>query len=265
VRLKEISMSEHTRREFFKKGGQAALGGVVVAASLPTLARGAPKAPDEWDQHWGMLVDLRRCIGCQGCTVACKAENGVSLGLFRRRVRTVMTGSYPDVKRHFVPISCFHCEKPACMEACEKLDCYVGQKKSAISQTEDGYVVIDKDVCQPDNKPCLTGCPYHNIFYDPDADKADKCTFCDHRVKQGLIPACVQTCEGGALQFGDLKDPNSEIAKTIAANETKVLRPKKETRPSFHYIGLEPEVQRVVEGMVSKGKRLRPRELENDR
>ena len=65
--------------------------------------------------------------------------------------------------------------------------------------------------------------------------------------------------------FGDLKDPNSQIAKAMASNQTKVLRPKKDTKPSFHYIGLEPEVQQVIERMVSKGKRLRPRELEDDR
>ena len=80
-----------------------------------------------------------------------------------------------------------------------------------------------------------------------------------------MVPACVQTCEGGALSFGDLKDPNSAIAMAIAASDTVVLRPKKNTKPSFHYIGLEPEVQKAIEGMVSKGKRLRPRDLENDR
>jgi tetrathionate reductase subunit B len=74
----------------------------------------------------------------------------------------------------------------------------------------------------------------------------------------------VQTCEGGALLFGDVKDPSSEIAKAIAANETKVLKPNKKTHPSFHYIGLAPEVQARVEGML-KGKRLKPTDLENDR
>ncbi len=142
--------------------------------------------------QWGMLVDLRRCIGCQACTVACKAENDVPLGVFRRRVRTLMTGSYPDVGRHFVPISCFHCEHPKC------------------------------------------------------------------------LPACVQTCEGGAFQFGDLKDPSSAIAKAIAANDTKVLKPRKKMNPSFYYIGLDDAVQKTVEGMI-KGKQLRPTDVEYDR
>ena len=258
-------MADQTRREFFKKGAAVAVGGAAAVASGAGLAGAAAESGKTWKKHWGMLVDLRRCIGCQACTVACKAENGVPLGLFRRRVRTIMTGTYPAATRHYVPISCFHCEEPACLEACAKQDCFLHQEESAIYQTADGYVMIDKEKCKPDRKPCLTACPYHNIFYDPVADKADKCTFCEHRVKQGVIPACVQTCEGGALMFGDLKDANSEIAKAIASNETKVLRPKKGTQPSFHYIGLEPEVQQVVEGMVKKGKRLRPRDLENDR
>ena len=255
-------MADPTRREFFGRTGRLAIGG-LAAAAVPDLARGAEGK--QFEHHWGMLVDLRRCIGCQGCTVACKAENDVPLGVFRRRVRTVMTGTYPNAKRHFVPISCFHCEKPGCLESCAKNECFEGQTESAISQTDDGYVVIDQAKCTPDKKPCMTGCPYHNIFIDPATEKADKCTFCDHRVEQGLTPACVQTCEGGALMFGDLKDPTSEIAKVIAANETQVLRPKKGTEPAFHYIGLEPEVQKVIEGMVSKGKRLQPRQLERDR
>ena len=258
-------MSGQTRREFFEKSGKTALGAVAAATAAPGLASAATDSGKKWSKHWGMLVDLRRCVGCQACTVTCKSENGVPLGVFRRRVRTVMTGTYPEVTRHFVPISCFHCEDPACLEACAKKDCHEGQEESAIYQTDDGYVQIDKDKCKAEKKPCMTACPYHNIFFDPTTKKADKCTFCEHRVKQGVAPACVQTCEGGALQFGDLKDPNSEIAKAIASNETKVLRPKKKTHPSFHYIGLEPEVQKAIERMISKGKRLRPQELANDR
>jgi hypothetical protein len=64
--------------------------------------------------------------------------------------------------------------------------------------------------------------------------------------------------------FGDLKDPSSEIAKAIAANDTAVLKPKKKTHPSFHYIGLDPELQKAFEGKI-KGRRLQPTDLENDR
>jgi tetrathionate reductase subunit B len=248
-----------------KTGGKVALGGAVAVLAPTTSPRQAKAAKErKWTNHWGMLVDLRRCIGCQGCTVACKAENGVPLGVFRRRVRSLMRGTYPDAERHFLPISCFHCEDPACLEGCAKHTCFKGQEETAIHQTKDGYVVIDKEKCGADKKPCMSACPYHNVFYDPVAGKADKCTFCDHRVKQGIEPACVQTCQGDALMFGDLKDPSSEIARVIAANETKVLKPKKGTHPSFHYIGLDPELQRGFEAKL-KGKRLKPTDLENDR
>ena len=258
-------MSKQTRRDFFKQAGGTVLGGVVVATGVSGLARAAEEGRTDWKQHWGMLVDLRRCIGCQACTVACKAQNDVPLGVFRRRVRTTMSGSFPNAKRHFIPISCFHCENPACLEACAKHDCYSGQTESALKQTDEGYVLVDKEICKPDKKPCLTACPYHNIFYDPVADKSNKCDFCKARVDKGIAPACVQTCQGGALTFGDLKDPGSDISRAIASNDTKVLRPKKGTRPSFRYIGLDPQVQKTVEGMVSKGKRLKPSDLEKDR
>ena len=254
-------MSEQTRRELLKRGGQVALGGALAAVGASTATRSAKAAAVG---HWGMLVDLRRCIGCQACTVACKAENGVPLGVFRRRVRTLMTGSFPDVKRHFVPISCFHCEHPKCLPACDKHRCYDGQTETALYKREDGTVLVDPEKCRPGKKPCMTACPYNNIFYDPLTEKANKCTFCEHRVEHGVAPACVQTCEGGALQFGDVKDPNSAIAKAIAANDTAVRKPRKKTTPSFHYIGLDAGVQKTVEKMI-RGKTLNPMDLENDR
>jgi tetrathionate reductase subunit B len=137
-------MSERTRREFFKDTGSVALGGVVAAATVPGLASAAAEGGKSFTKHWGMLVDLRRCIGCQACTVSCKAENDVPLGVFRRRVRSLMTGAYPDPKRHFLPISCYHCEDPKCLRACAKHKCYEGQTETALYQTDDGYVLLDK-------------------------------------------------------------------------------------------------------------------------
>lgn len=234
-----------TRREAFQAAGKAALGGAAVAAlGIPGVARAAQA------KQWGMLIDLRRCIGCKACSVACKAENDVPLGVFRRRVRTKMEGAYPAAKRHFLPISCFHCAKPTCLEKCPE---------KAISKEPEGYVVVDKDKCKT-KKVCTVACPYSNMFINPVTKKADKCTFCEHRVKNGLVPACVQTCQGEAILFGDLQDADSDIAKAIKANKAEVLKPDAGTAPSFYYIGLPPGIDAILKRGQEK-----PETLDNDR
>ena len=248
-------MPATTRRQVLGTAGKAALGGVAALAALGPAGAVAAAAGGE---RWGMLVDLTRCIGCNACSVACKAENDVPLGVFRRRVRPLMAGSYPDTQRAFVPISCFHCEKPACLEACKKAD--VG----AIYKTADGFVVIDQEKCEK-KKRCTFECPYRNVFINPVDDKAQKCTFCEHRVKQGVAPACVQTCVGGALTFGDLNDPNSGITKAIKANKAKVLRPDKGTSPSMYYIGLDADLEKQMVALLKKKRgQVRAAEMEND-
>lgn len=245
-------MAEIGRREALGNIGKAALAGVAGAVAIKSTARAAVKTP----QQYGMLVDLRRCMGCQGCTVACKAENEVPLGVFRRRVRTFMDGSYPEAKRHFMPISCFHCKEPPCLKRC---------KENAIYKTEEGFVLVDPEKCKK-KKRCLIACPYRNIFINPDTKKADKCTMCAHRVREGVLPACVQTCTGNALMFGDLNDPSSDIAKAVAANGAQVLKPEAGTGPSFYYVGLEPDVKEKMEKKILRKRgQLKPGELENDR
>lgn len=239
-------MAKITRRRFLATGS-VALGGAAasIALGVPRKARAAQGT------RWGMLIDLRRCIGCHGCSVACKAENDVPLGVFRRRVRTLMKGGYPKARRFFLPVSCFHCEKPACLEACPQ---------QAIHKTEEGFVLVDKDKCIT-KKKCVPACPYNNMFINPEEIKADKCTFCEHRVKQGLVPACVQTCTGGAISFGDLNDGDSDIAKAVKANGAKVLKPEAGTSPSFYYIGVEPGME---EQLFGKGQ-FKPESFETDR
>ncbi len=245
-------MAEITRREVLGTAGKVVLGGAAAALAASGPARAAEAVGKK---QFGMLVDLGRCIGCQACTVACKAENGVPLGVFRRRVRTFMTGAYPNPKRHFTPISCFHCEKPKCLTKCPE---------KAISKSPDGLVLVDKKKCT-NKKRCLFACPYKNIFISPEDNKADKCTFCVHRVRRGVAPACVQTCEGGALMFGEISDPNSEIAQAIKANGAKVLKPEAGTNPSLYYIGLEGEVEAGMRKNVKRRGQLKGRDLERDR
>ena len=179
-----------------------------------------------------MLADLRRCVGCQTCTAACKESNGTPPGVQWRRVLDLEVGEYPEVSRVFVPTGCQHCDDPPCMEVCPS---------TATKKRADGIVTIDYDICIGCGY-CAISCPYearykvdHATFaYGPtptatersrfDAAKigvVTKCTFCVDRIDAGVAagkvpgvdpqasPACVNSCISGALRFGDLDDPDS--------------------------------------------------------
>jgi tetrathionate reductase subunit B len=210
-----------SRRDFLKK----VAGGSAVAATATTapgiaLSAGKPK-------RYAMVIDTRRCIGCQACSVACKTENDVPLGETRNWVEYIEKGEFPNVRRSFLPRLCNHCEEPACVSVCPTGATY--------KRKEDGIVVVDSNVCIG-CKYCLHACPYGARFINPRTGAADKCDFCLHRVQNGLVPACVNTCQGRARIFGDLNDPESEVSKILSTNATSVLRPEMGTKPMVFYI-----------------------------
>lgn len=212
------------RRDFLSKAALGAVGAVVTVAGISTFSRkvfGATK-------QYGLVIDLRRCTGCRACQVACKAENNISLGGFRNWVNYTEVGSYPAVKRVFTPRGCNHCTQPECVKACPV---------KAISKREDGIVLINQSKCK-NLKQCIKKCPYGAIHTDPTTIKANKCTFCLHRIQAGLVPACVNTCQSRARIFGDLSDTGSEVAKLLASQKTTTLKPQI-GGPNIYYIGLD--------------------------
>lgn len=243
---------EVTRREALGEMGKLAVGGALAAVAAGGLASVANAQAAKG--QWGVLVDLNRCTGCQACSIACKAENEVPLGVFRRRVRVLTSGKYPKTQKSFAPLSCMHCADPSCLKAC---------KEKAIYKTADGLVLIDQDKCK-NKRVCQTRCPYRNVFTNPVNKKAEKCTMCVHRVSKGLVPACVQTCVGGALTFGNIADPRSDVAKAIKKTGAKQLLASKGTKPSLYYAGLAPDAEKALEKLLKKKGALKARELEDN-
>ncbi|AUL98765.1 sulfate reduction electron transfer complex DsrMKJOP subunit DsrO [Pseudothauera hydrothermalis] len=218
----------------------------AAAAVLPT-----PVLAAEVGHHWAMLVDVRKCIGCQACTVSCIQENAVPEGSFRTVVSTYsvkLSDAVQPAGTYVLPRLCNHCDEPPCIPVCP-----VGATK----KRADGIVIVDGERCVG-CAYCVQACPYDARFINHESNTADKCTFCAHRVDAGLLPACVETCVGGARIFGDLNDPDGELRRRLdaAKSEVKVLKPEHGTEPRVFYIGLDERFQGKVEG---QGTLWRPR------
>ena len=220
---KKQQKSLSTRRKFIAATALVGVGaGVAIAEGKARAIAKAVKG-----KRYGMVIDLRRCIGCHSCTIACKAEFNVPLGVWRSWVRVKESGVYPHTRRTFVPKLCNNCQNSPCIKVCPT---------GAAYYDENGISSINETKCIG-CKLCVGTCPYKQRFINPDKNTADKCTLCIHRVKKGLVPACVNTCVGRARIFGDLNDPDSEVSQLVKANKTRVLKSELGTKPQVYYIG----------------------------
>jgi phenylacetyl-CoA:acceptor oxidoreductase subunit 1 len=208
--------------------------------------------------RWAMVVDLRRCVGCQTCTAACKHANATPPGVQWRRVLDMEFGQYPEVQRAFVPVGCQHCEDPPCLDVCPT---------TATRKRADGIVTIVYDLCIG-CAYCAVACPYQaryktdvatfaygqaNAAETQRADAArlavaTKCTFCVDRIDAGLAqglqpgvdpeatPACVNACIAQAMSFGDRDDPQSKVSQQLRDNQHFRMHEDLGTGPGMHYI-----------------------------
>ena len=176
--------------------------------------------------NFGFVIDNRNCIGCHACTVACKAEHDVPIGVNRTWVKYVEKGQFPDTRRIFSVMRCNHCEHAPCVEICPT---------RALYTRPDGIVDFNNDRCIG-CKSCTQACPYDAIYIDPESHTAAKCNFCAHRIDVGLEPACVNVCPTSAIVCGDLEQKGSKISNLISRQQVTVRKPEKGTRPKLFYV-----------------------------
>ena len=171
--------------------------------------------------QYGFFFDQSRCIGCYSCAVACKDWNDIPPGLSKwLRIHQYETGSFPNVRLHIVPVFCYHCEKPICLENCPSGAIYKEEKY--------GTVLVDSEKCEGCRK-CRQACPYGAPQFQSDdpTEKAQKCTMCIDRLEHSTLPMCVTTCPMRALDFGSLEElqekygTNRDLKDMPSSNTTK--------------------------------------------
>ncbi|NUO81973.1 4Fe-4S binding protein, partial [candidate division KSB1 bacterium] len=176
--------------------------------------------------NFGFIIDNRKCIGCHACTVACKAEHDVPIGVNRTWVKYIEKGEFPYTRRLFSVLRCNHCEDAPCVEICPV---------TALYKRSDGIVDFDNRRCIG-CKGCMQACPYDALYIDPETHTAAKCNYCAHRVDIGLEPACVNVCPEHAIISGNLDNPLSEISQLLAREQVTARKVEKGTRPKLFYI-----------------------------
>ncbi len=182
--------------------------------------------------RYGFLIDQNRCIGCHACTVACKEEHNVPIGVNRTWVKYIEKGQFPDTRRHFAVLRCNHCDAAPCIDICPTV---------ALFRHPNGIVDFDNDRCIG-CKSCMQACPYDALYIDPNSHTAAKCNFCAHRVEIGLKPSCEIVCPTQAILSGDLDDPESQISNIARSNNVTVRKPEKGTQPKLSYLGVDEDL-----------------------
>ena len=212
-------------------------------------------------RRWGMVIDPRRCTGCQSCVISCRAENVTGPEGSYRRVPEATAGRYPDVTRVFMPTNCVQCDDPPCQRAVPA---------GMILKRPDGIVEFDyTKLTGKHAQKAAEACPYRAVHvdtgklftsgtpavqgyekrsfveYQREWNRTDgslakgvgrKCHFCLHRVEAGMLPACVASCMCSAMTFGDLADSKSLASQLLDENRSIRIHEELGIEPRVHYI-----------------------------
>jgi len=239
------------RRNFLTKGAAVAATATIASGlMLHSIARAKPDDEAVTNKvRWGFLIDTTKCLdNCEACVTACNDENGLT-GFDRPEtdaqwIRKVTLRNKQTNHSLSLPMMCQHCEHPPCVDVCPT---------GASFKRDDGIVLVDKHICIG-CRYCMMACPYkarsfvHETLTDqlPEMPRGkgtvESCTLCVHRVDRGETPACAEACakteEGPAILFGDLNNPESEIAKRLASERSTAIRADFRLNPGVRYQGI---------------------------
>ena len=137
-------------------------------------------------------------------------------------------GEFPNASYFYLPRTCNHCDKPACLEACPQ--------KAIYKREEDGLVIIDQSKCTGSRR-CIGTCPYKKVYFNPVIEKAEKCIGCFPRTEKGVPYACAATCPGRVQRVGNILDPNGAVHKLVKKWKVALpLMPDSGTEPNVFYV-----------------------------
>ena len=199
-----------------------------------------------------MVIDIAKCNGCFNCFLACRDEHcgndfppysasQPQTGQSWMQVIEKERGKYPKVKVAYTPVPCMQCDDASCIKAATG---------GAVYRRADGIVIIDPKKSEG-QKAVVSACPYRVIFWNEEKQIPQKCTFCAHLLDQGWkAPRCVEVCPTGALTFGNLDDPSSDVARAMKSGNAEILHPEYGMKEKVAYIGLP---KRFIAGSVVFG------------
>jgi len=256
---------DESKRSFLKMAGTSVLGTLSVACGssavgTPGQAEALPGGLSA--KKWGMVIDAKKCLkeeGCSDCIEAChKTHNVPKIDNPQEEVKWIWKEKYEDVfpmqahpytqlglKEKPVLVLCNHCESPPCVRVCPT--------QATWKRDKDGLVMMDQHRCIG-CRYCIVACPYgsrsfnwsdprRHLNTDPNPGfptrtqgVVEKCNFCAERLAQGLKPACVEACPAGALVFGDLEDPQSEVSLVLKEEHSIRRKPNLGTGPQIYYL-----------------------------
>jgi Fe-S-cluster-containing dehydrogenase component len=267
--LKNFPSVEQWRQKYYKELTAGEMAGVLrrIEAEVERQYGVRPRVRDLKPMNGVEFVyalNLTRCVGCRKCVHACVAENNQSrtpeiqyIRVLRmphgsidleKAVHNYAPAAVPEKGYFYMPVQCQQCKNPPCVKVCPV---------NATWQDADGITVIDYNWCIG-CRYCEAACPYwarRFNFTQPDLPKdhlnpdmaylgnrpryqgvMEKCHFCIQRTRAGRYPACLEVCPAGARKFGNVLDPESEVAYILKHKRVFIqLKEEMGTSPRFFY------------------------------